>query len=127
MQNLSVNNIVGQIEMKWIIATAASVALVIFSTLFSIPAGGKLLAYDLRNAQAFCEALVPRLEQAKVDSGAYPPEIARLLDGQRLPKLWRPPVYNSDGTNFALIINDPSTMMGGVVYSSETKDWHHWD
>lgn len=103
------------------------VALVIFSTLASLPVGERLLARDMNRAKAFCEALIPRLEQSKARDGTYPRDIAAVLDRRRTPGLLQHQFYWSDGTNFTFVIGDPGTIMGGVEYDSRSKGWHSWD
>jgi len=66
-----------------------AVALITFSTILSIPIGGKLLAHDIRKAKAFCEDLVPKLNKVKNDTGAFPKDISELLDEARPPPFVR--------------------------------------
>lgn len=103
-------------------------ALVILSTLLSIPLGNKVLAYDLRTAQSFCEELMPRLEEIRSRTGSYPKELAVLLKGKSLPWLLDSRFYQSDGASYRLLIYNPGIFLGGgLVYNSEEKKWQHWD
>jgi hypothetical protein len=104
-----------------------AIAVIIFSTLLSIPAGKRILAGDMAEAQSFCNSLVDHLEQSKSQSGEYPRDISSVLKGQRLPSLLRPGFFKSDGAAFSFIITDPGDIMGGIVFSSQTKSWGHWD
>lgn len=108
-------------------AGGIAVALVIFSTLLSLPLGKRVLAHDLRRARTFCESLIPQLEQSKAENGNYPRDIRGMLGGRRPPSLLGSSFYQSDGTSFTFIISDPGTIMGGVEFNSQTKGWHHWD
>lgn len=102
-------------------------ALVIFSTLLSVPAGKRILAHDLRMAQSFCEELIPLIEQHKNETGSFPQKIVAQIDERRPPRLIDAQFYQSDGTNYYFIINDPGTIMGGYEFSSNRREWCPWD
>ena len=102
-------------------------ALVIFSTLLSIPVGSKFTAYDTRKAKAFCEALVPKMEHIRDQAGEYPRDISKVLDGQCPPRLFESRYYHCDGTNFSFTIVDPGSIMGGWSYDNQRKKWDYWD
>ena len=104
-----------------------AIAMIIFSTLLSIPAGKRILAGDMNDGQSFCNSLVLQLENTKNHTGEYPRDISNVLKGQRPPRLLHSGFYQSDGTSFSFIITDPGDIMGGVEYSSQTKRWSHWD
>jgi len=104
-----------------------AVAAVIFSTILSIPIGSRLGAHETHKAKAFCEALVPRMEEIRSQTGAYPRDLSNLLDGLRPPSLFEPKYFHCDGTNFNFTIVDPGSIIGGWSYESTTKKWHYWD
>jgi len=81
----------------------------------------------MSNAQAFCEALVPRLEQVRSETGSYPRDVSEALGGQRPPGPLGSRFYWSDGTSFSFTIGDPGTIMGGVEYTSQSGGWYRWD
>ena len=115
------------VRLKKISACGIVTAFVIFSTLLSIPAGKRILADDLRMAQAFCEELIPIIEQHRNETGSFPQKIVYQIDKQRTPRLIDAQFYQSDGTNYYFIINDPGTIMGGFEFSSDRKEWCPWD
>lgn len=104
-----------------------AVAAVIFSTVLSIPIGSKLGAYETRKAKAFYEALVPRMEEIRVQTGHYPRDLSDVLDGLRPPRLFEPMYFHCDGTNFSFTIVDPGSIMGGWSYDNKNTNWYYWD
>jgi K+ transporter len=107
--------------------TGITVALVICSTLLSIPIGNRLLDHDIHKAKTFCESLIPLIEQSKTQDAVYPQYITAVLGNRNPPRLLGPSFYWSDGTNFTFVISDPSTLMGGFEWSSQVRDWHEFD
>lgn len=104
-----------------------ALACVVFSTLLSIPAGILVHAGDLHKAQSFCETLIPGIERIKAQTGAYPSDVSSVLAEQHPPRLFQSCVYRLDGTNFSLVVIDPSLIMNdGMKYSSQTKAWCHY-
>ena len=112
---------------KRIFSSSIAVALIIASTLISIPIGTRVLAYDVRKAMVFCEDLIPELELSKHTHGVYPQDITVLLDNRRLPDVLNGTFYQSDGTGFTFTISNPGTIMGGKQFSSRTGEWSNWD
>jgi hypothetical protein len=102
-------------------------SLIIFSTLLTIPIGNRIIGHDVRKAKAFCEALVPQMEQIKSETGSYPHDLSRVLDGQRAPSLFETRYFHCDGTNFSFTIVDPGTIMGGWSYDNQRRQWDYWD
>jgi hypothetical protein len=68
--------------------------------------GDRLTAADMRNAQKFCENLVPQLESWKGTHGGYPDRIEQVIKTTgHLPRLLRGKAfYWSDGTNFQFTV-----------------------
>ena len=102
-------------------------AFVIFSTMLTILIGSKLVNHDVRKTKAFCEALVPKMEKIKEQTGVYPKDISGVLGGLRPPHLFEPQWYHCDGTNFSFTIADPGTIMGGWSYDNQRRTWDYWD
>jgi hypothetical protein len=110
-----------------IAGSGIAAALVIFSTMLSIPIGNKVVDHDVREAKVFCEALVPKMELIREQTGGYPRDISTLLEGIYMPHLFEPRWYHCDGTNFSFTIGDPGTIMGGWSYDNQRKKWDYWD
>jgi len=102
-------------------------ALIILSTILTIPIGGTIVEHDVSKAKAFCEALVPEMEDIRDQTGAYPRDISVVLDGLRPPRLFEPRYYHCDGTNFSFTIVDPGNIMGSWFYDNQREKWFYED
>ena len=102
-------------------------ALIIFSTMLTIPTGNKIVDHDVSKAKAFCEALVPKMEKFKDQTGSYPKDISGIIGGTRQPHLFKPEWYHCDGTHFSFMIIDPSSMMGSWIYEDRNTNWYYCD
>jgi hypothetical protein len=100
------------------------VAIVAASGVLSIGPGKLLLRRDLANAKAYCEALVPRLEEHRRIHGSYP----KSVDAQDAPRLIdRRTFYTTDGRAYFFSIVDPAGLLNVFVYDSTTKKWEQSD
>jgi hypothetical protein len=102
-------------------------ALIIFSTMLTIPIGNKIVEHDVSKAKAFCEALAQKMEKVKGKTGLYPKDISGVIEGAPQPHLFKPSWYHCDGTNYSFTIADPGTIMGGWSYGNQRKTWDYWD
>lgn len=92
--------------------------------LLSLPVGSALADRDIREAQTFCEGLVPRLDALKMATGTYPLDVRPVLPAdEELPRLLaRKSFYSSDGKAFFFEFRDPGSF-GLYEYSSSGKAW----
>jgi len=87
--------------------------------------GAHLAAVDTRNAERFCESLVPKLEAWKQSRGSYPEKIEQVVENNSsLPRLLRStPFYESEGTNFEFTVPDSPSLFRIRIYDSGNKSW----
>jgi hypothetical protein len=113
---------------KRVATLAAATALAALSVLVSIPIGAAVLNRDIHNAEAYCEALVPELEQYRQRHGQYPRRLPPGVVVGNVPRLLRNwPFYSSDGSQFYFSIIDPSGMLNSFKYNSGTRQWSKAD
>ena len=111
--------------------TGLAIAAIIGMQLMTLPAGKWLYAYDVRNAEQFCEALIPEIDAYKQKNGRYPEKITdvSLMTGD-LPRLLRrqsSSLYHSDGKSFGFTFNDPIGMMNFISFNDKDRrfvDFH---
>jgi len=104
----------------------AAVTAVCASTGISLVPGGWVLKNDIAQAQAFCEASVPRLDQYQRTHGAYPAEISQVTTGAPPYLLRAEHFYQSDGRTFAFFFSDPAGIMIGFRFASDNRQWVAW-
>jgi len=114
-------------RLKTLSGYGITAALIIFSTMLTIPVSSKLVDYDVRRAKDFCEALGPKMERIKAKTGCYPRDLSEVIAGEHPPHLFEPKWFHSDGTNYSYTIADPGTIMGGWSYDNQRKHWEYWD
>lgn len=104
----------------------AAVTAVCASTAISLVPGRWVLEHDIAQAQAFCEASVPRLDQYRRTHGAYPAEISKVTVGAPPYLLRAGHFYQSDGRRFAFFFSDPAGIMVGFRFASDKRQWVAW-
>lgn len=83
---------------------------------------------DESNARSFVARVVPMLDAEKKRIGAYPADLNSISNLPSRPLYLRQPnVYKSDGKTFIFSYIDPHGMMDGYCFSSEDRQWHHFD
>jgi hypothetical protein len=106
----------------WCVAFAAG------STILSVPVGAAVAERDIWTAKAYCEALVPLLEEYRTTHGSYPRHLGPVAGPAEQPQLLRDGAYyHSDGTGFSFSFRNPSGMMGGFAFDGRTRVWTQWD
>ncbi len=79
---------------------------------------------DVKDARAYCEALVPRLEKYKEETGRYPDDVNAVSVRQHEPLLLKGSrYYLSQAEGYVIEFKDPSTKQRVVEYSSWRKEW----
>ena len=105
-----------------------SIVFVVASTVVSFVPGRMLLKSDIAAAKGHCESLVPKLDAFRVTHGAYPSSIGELPNQEPLPRLLKgSEFYHSEGAAFSFSFGDPSGMLNGFAFDSQSKKWSKWD
>ena len=104
-----------------------AIACVALSTIVSAVGGTFLLQHDIAQAKAFCESLVPKLEQHRAKTLSYPDRI-EAIDRRTPPRLLRDGDYYSGSPNaYSFSFSDPGGMMNGFAWDSHAGRWEEWD
>ena len=86
---------------------------------------------QVRDAQRFCEALIPKLEAEQLRTGSYPATLdSILLPSQPLPALLRqrgPLFYKSRGDIYWFLFLEPMAWDNLWIYNSSEKKWMDYD
>ncbi|PPD49737.1 MAG: hypothetical protein CTY16_03125 [Methylobacter sp.] len=117
-------------KQQWLGYARKGMAVSGFIVALVIPLWGssEVARHDVRQAQAFCEALAPVLDAQKASAGAYPANLAKLMPPKGLPWLFKDDsFYFSDGLMFKFSVPDEAGLMGGWEYTSSNRTWQHWD
>jgi hypothetical protein len=98
---------------------------ILSSQLISIPAGQMLLAHEVREAQAYCEALIPTLDGIKEKQGVYPKSQEEIIKEQKdLPRLLRSDrFYWRNGQVFTFSFKDPAGVSNFYEFNSAKRKW----
>jgi hypothetical protein len=79
---------------------------------------------DVRDARAYCQSLVPRLEKYKEDTGKYPEDVAAISTRENEPLLLKGKrFYIPQTEGYVIEFADPSKKQRMVEYSSWKKEW----
>jgi hypothetical protein len=79
---------------------------------------------DVKDAKAYCESLVPRLEKYKDDKGEYPEQIDEIVSRGTEPEMFLgKPFYMKVGKGYSFEFRHPSKKMEVVGYSSWRGTW----
>ena len=108
-------------------AWCLTIAFAILSTLSAIPIGNRVLKSDMARAKAYCESLVPSIEERKNQTGLYPRRLSDLPGGRGASWFLPRCDYHSDGTNYHFSIINRGDMMGGVDYNNTSRTWFYWN
>lgn len=102
---------------------AGGIALVAGSALLSLPFGFQIAERDIRAAEMYCEALIPKLDAYRREHGRYPARLEELhLSGDR-PALVRSLSYSSNGATFHFSFVDPTGLMNSRELDSAERQW----
>jgi hypothetical protein len=100
---------------------------VALSTVVSAVAGSFVLQRDIAQAKAFCESLIPKLEQHRAKTLSYPDRLES-IDRRTPPYLLRSrPYYTGSPNAYSFSFDDPGGMMNGFAWSSDANRWEEWD
>ena len=103
-------------------------AAVLGSTLASLPLGNMILRSDVHAAKEYCESLVPRLEEHRRLHGTYPRDINAVGYTPDPPRLLRERMYySSDGSSYSFDFTNPSGLLNGFRYDSDSRKWYDLD
>lgn len=95
-----------------------------------IPMGKQVSNYQIQKTQAYCESLIPLIEEYKQVNGEYPETLDDFLPPEtKLPSLLQSRsfyVKTGDAFNFAFIEPD-SFINRTYIYDSTTKLWQVYD
>lgn len=103
---------------------------ILISVVASLPVGWFLNQRAVDRAQRYCEALAPALELYRQENGRYPEDLAELGAGGRLPWLLRTYAFYAavdHGTSYRFTIPDPSSLLAGYDFKSQSGTWYYWD
>jgi hypothetical protein len=79
---------------------------------------------DVKSAKAYCQALVPRLQKYKEDTGTYPEDISAVSAREHEPLLLRESrFYIPQADGYVMEFRDPSTQRRVFEYRSWTGEW----
>lgn len=100
------------------------IAVIVGSSLISLPLGWRVNRYDIDRAKDFCNRLRPGLEQWRRDTGRYPDRPFANPTGVRPPRLLQDmEFYHSFGDYYIFEFRDPSEIFGDVEFDSRDKTW----
>ena len=103
-------------------------AIVIFLgfQILSLVGGNLIYKKDVREAQNFCVALIPKLERYKADHGKYPSNVNQLgVNRRELPRILQAEdnFYGSNGNEFWISFTDHGGIFGKYIYNVKGNNW----
>jgi len=100
------------------------VSLVIFLMLVSACIGLFVATADVKDAMAYCEAMIPRLEKHKQDTGKYPDALEAVASREHEPRLLRGrQFYVPQPNGYVLEFRRPQKKWELIEYISWTGRW----
>ena len=95
-----------------------AVGLTFCSAIASLPPGRAVMANDIQEAKAYCADLVPQIEEYRMNSGEYPPELPPIVRAGEQPYLvrWMGELfYSSSRGSYSFNFWNPGALMGGFM------------
>ena len=99
------------------------VAVAAIAHVVTAPVGLVLAERDVREAKAFCESLVPGLDEMRRATGSYPADVSRLASGSLPRLLTEAPFYTVHGPHFTFTILEPRELFAWHQWRSEEAGW----
>jgi hypothetical protein len=79
---------------------------------------------DVKDARAYCQSLVPRLEKYKEEAGRYPDDVNAVSAREHEPLLLKGSrFYIPQADGYVMEFRDPSTKQRVVEYNSWKREW----
>lgn len=110
-------------------AKCMAFSLLLVGMIVPVLLSGALGDADVREAERFCESLVPTLDMIKASKGAYPESLANVVGQRALPQLLRhQSFYRSTGSGFCFTFGYRGSLLpSGWEFASGNRKWEHWD
>ena len=102
------------------------VSLCLAALMFPTWGADRVAKYDVTRAKAFCESLLPELNDIHAKTGAYPEDISTLESYKNPPWLLRyESFYYSNGDSFSFSFHDNVTLLESWTLKDSEQTWWH--